>query len=257
VTTAAQPRRGRSKAPAPAGGPIFYPYSDGEPMGESRPHVDAIRGLLDALDDLFWDDETVSVNGNVHWYWVEGDVTKSRAPDAMVIPGVPMDHGRTSFKSWEHGGAIPAAIIETASYKTYRANLGEIREDYEANGVREYFVFDPSGKYLDVPLFGFRLVRRRYRALVAESDGSVVSRELNVRLRPEGKFLRLIDLRTGEPILTRPERIEFYKDRLAEQEARRVAELAVRDAEIARKDAELKKAHALLRRLGVDPDAVK
>ena len=222
-------------------------------MGESQPHVDAIRALLDALDDLFWEDDTVSVHGNMHWYWREGDVTQTRAPGAMVVPGVPMDHDRTSFKSWEHGGVAPAAIIETASYKTYRANLGEVREDYEANGVREYFVFDPTRQYLDVPLVGFRFVRRRYRDLSAESDGSVVSRELNVRLRPEGRFLRLIDLRTGEPILTRPERLAFYQARLAEREAR----LAEQGALLAEQAAELKRAHALLRKLGVDPEAAK
>jgi len=264
VTTAAQRRTGLAKpggpATQPAGEPIFYPYSDGEPMGESQPHVEAIRAMLDALDDLFWNDEDVSVHGNVHWYWREGDVTQTRAPDAMVIPGVPMDHDRTSFKSWDYGGVVPAAIIETASYKTYRANLGEVREDYEANGVREYFVFDAARQYLPAPLMGFRLSRRRYRGLPVEADGSIVSRELNVRLLPEGRFLRLIDLRTGEPIPTRPERIAFYQARLAEREvqlAERDARLAERDAEIARKDAELKRVHALLRKLGVDPDANK
>lgn len=247
VSTAAQKTRtSRPGQPAPPGEPVFYPYSDGEPMGESQPHVDAIRALLDALDDLFWDDDTVSVHGNMHWYWREGDVSQTRAPDAMVIPGVPMDHDRTSFRSWEHGGRVPAAIIETASYKTFRANLGEVREDYEANGVREYFVFDPTRRYLPAPLMGFRLSRRRYRDVPVEADGSMVSRGLNVRMRPEGRFLRLIDLRSGEPIPTRPERIAFYRTRLAESEAR-----------LAEREADLKRAHALLRKLGVDPDAAK
>jgi Uma2 family endonuclease len=250
MTTAAHRKTGARKPrgrPAPAASDgIFYPYSDGEPMGESQPHVEAIRALLDALDDLFWNEENVSIHGNVHWYWQRGDVTKTRAPDAMVIPGVPMDHERTSFKSWEHGGTVPAVIIETASYKTYRANLGEVREDYEANGVREYFVFDPTRAYLDAPLIGFRLTRRRYREIRAGAEGGMVSRELNARLQPDGRVLRLIDLETGEPVPTRPERIAFYQARLAE-----------RDAELARKDAELKRALDLLRQAGIEPGAPK
>ena len=100
----------------PACEEIVYPFSDGEPMGESQPHIEAIRALLDSLDDLFWDTENVSVHGNVHWYWKKGDATQTRAPDAMVIPGVPMDHDRKSYMSWEHGGRVPSAIIETASH---------------------------------------------------------------------------------------------------------------------------------------------
>ena len=77
----------------------------------------------------------------------------------------------------------------------------------------------PHDYILDVPLLGFRLSRRRFRDISVEADGSMFSRELNVRLRPEGRLLRLIDLRTGEPIPTRPERIAFYQARFAVWEA--------------------------------------
>ena len=269
--------------------PIFYPYSDGEPMGESQPHIVAIRGILDALEDLYGNDKNVSIHGNMHWYWRKGDVTRTRAPDAMVIPGVPMDDDRTSFKSWEHGGAVPSAIIETASYKTYRANLGEVREDYEENGVREYFLFDPSRLYLPVPLMGFRLSRRHYREVPVETDGSMISRELKVRLFPERRYLRLIDLGTGEPILSRREGNVLRDEKLAERDARiaqiederaaaiagrdariaqlekeraaaivdRNARLSEKEADLAEKAAELKRMNDLLRKLGIDPNATK
>jgi Uma2 family endonuclease len=229
-------------------------------MGESQPHIEAIRALLDALDDLFWDDDRVSVHGNVHWYWKKGDATLTRAPDAMVIPGVPMDHDRKSYKSWEHGGRVPSVIIETASAKTYRANLNEVKDDYEANGVREYFIFDPSRLYLKKPLYGFRLARGRYRGIRADADGSIVSKELGVRLWPEGRILRLVDLQTGEPLKTRPERIAFYQERLAAEQARATEQetkLAEQAAELERVEAELSRARALLRKAGIDPDTVK
>lgn len=250
---------------------IFYPYSDGEPMGESQPHIDAIRAMMDALEDLFWNDKNVSVQGNMHWYWKKGDVTRTRAPDAMVIPGVPKNPDRTSFKSWEFGGAVPSTIIETASYKTFRANLGEVREDYEENGVREYFLFDPSRLYLPVPLMGYRLSRRHYRVVPVEADGSMISRELKVRLFPERRYLRLIDLRTGEPILSRREGNVLRDEKLAERDARiaqlekeraaalvdRNALLSETEADLAEKAAELKRMNDLLRKLGIDPNATK
>ena len=195
MTTATQ-RKQRSRKPDTRPAPLMiddvvYPYSDGEPMGESQPHIEAIRALLDAIDDLYWDNENVSVHGNMHWYWKKGDATLTRAPDAMVIPGVPMDHDRKSYKSWEYADGVPSVIIETASRKTYRANLGEVRDDYEANGVREYFVFDASRLYLPKALFGFRLSRRRFRDIPEEADGSMISRELNVRAAGTGSSGRL------------------------------------------------------------------
>jgi hypothetical protein len=53
---------------------------------------------------------------------------------------------------------------------------------------------------------------------------------LGLRLLPEGRLLRLIDARTGEPVLTRGERLERERER-AEQERERADALA---AEVAR-----------------------
>ncbi len=245
---------------------VVYPYSDGEPLGESQPHIDAIRVMLDSLDDLFWEDDSVSVHGNMNWYWRRGDVDSMRAPDAMVIPGVPMDFDRKSYQSWEHGNRAPTLIIETASAKTYRANLAEVKDDYERNRVREYFLFDATPYYLDHPLIGFRLNRKRYQEITPEADGSIVSNELGVRLRPEGRILRFVDRKTREPLPTRKERIEFYKARYEAAEARREAERAKHDAEmaiaedklarqkaVARQQAEeLRRALALLKKHGLD-----
>jgi hypothetical protein len=65
--------------------PVFYPESDGQPMGETDWHILALRLLLDGLDDCFEDAADVYVGGDLFLYYVEGDPSKSTAPDAMVV----------------------------------------------------------------------------------------------------------------------------------------------------------------------------
>ena len=52
------------------------------------------------------------------------------------------------------------------------------------------------------------------------ADGSLVSRQLGLRLVPQGEMLRLLDLASGQPVLTRAERAEQEHQR-AEQEHQR------------------------------------
>lgn len=44
--------------------------------------------------------------------------------------------------------------------------------------------------------------------MMPTADGSLVSRQLGLRLLPEGPMLRLLDLRNGQKILTRTEQCE-------------------------------------------------
>ncbi|HKB04874.1 MAG TPA: Uma2 family endonuclease [Gemmataceae bacterium] len=207
---------------------VYYPSSDGEPMAETPVHARCMVLLFQALEDFFRDRPDVYVALNMNWYWEEGNPRARRAPDVMVVPGVGQRE-RNSFRSWNEGGAVPAVCFELASKKTWRANLGPVRDDYEAQGVREYFIFDPRVQFLDEPLMGFRLRRGRYDPIRPDHDGGMMSRQLNVRLVPEGEFLRLIDQRTGKPVLTKDERIA--------QETARADALA---AEVERLKAQLK-----------------
>jgi len=96
--------------------------------------------------------------------------------------------------------------------------------------------------------------------MAIEADGSMVSRELGVRLRPEGRILRLLDLRTSEPIPTRPERIAFYQARVLAQQAKieeQEAQLTEKDKIIAKFAEDLRRIQSLLRKAGIDPDAAK
>jgi Uma2 family endonuclease len=209
---------------------IYYPGSDGKPMAETPVHARCMVLLFQALEDFFRTRPEVYVALNMNWYWEQGNPRARRAPDVMVIPGVGQ-RDRNSFRSWNEGGSVPAVCFELASLKTWRANLGAVRDDYEAQGVREYFIFDPRVQFLDDALTGYRLRGARYVPLRPDREGAMESRQLNLRLVPEGEMLRLIDLTSGERVLTRDERIA--------QEMARADALA---AEVARLKAQLKAA---------------
>src|SRR5262249_7260937 len=99
-------------------------------------------------------------------------------------------------------------------------DVGPKRREYARIGVSEYFIFDSEGSYLRPVLQGYRLQGRRYVPLTPAADGSLVSQELGLRLVPEGHMLRLIDARTGKPVLTRPGQAGETRER-AERERER------------------------------------
>jgi len=207
---------------------IEYPSSDGQPMAETPIHVEAIMLLHQALRDFFRDRPDVFVASDIFWFWEKGNNDARISPDVMVVPGVqPRDlRERRNFKSWEDGGAIPAAVFEIASRGTWEDDLEEKFDRYEKLGVREYFLFDPEGSYLVPVLQGFRLRGSSYRRIPTNALKS----ELGFRLRGEGAMLRLIDGRTNEPIPTRTEAVD------AAQVAADAARAAAREAD-ARADA--------------------
>ncbi|MBC7225681.1 MAG: Uma2 family endonuclease [Thermoflexales bacterium] len=196
--------------------PVYYPESDGRPMGETDAHINQLIYLREALADYFRDDPNVYVAGNLFVYYVEGDPSQVVAPDVFVVRGVPKGE-RRFFQVWKEGRA-PDVVFELTSKKTRYEDLGAKKGIYELLGVQEYFIFDPQGEYLQPPLMAFRLTPQGYRRV---EEAPLVSQVLGLELRLEGNFLRLVDPRTGERLLTP----------LEAQEARRQAETALRRAE--------------------------
>jgi Uma2 family endonuclease len=190
---------------------VHYPSSDGKPLAESDYQLLALIPLRHALEDFFHDRPDVYISTDLFWYWQQGNPNKRRAPDIMVIPGVGR-RPRRSFRTWREGGAVPAAIFEITSGKTWRLDLGEKRDLYQALGVSDYFVFDPEDRYVKPVFQGFRLRRGRYVRIRAAADGGLAS-DLGFRARAEGGQLRLIDARTGEPIPSREERAARERQR--------------------------------------------
>lgn len=211
---------------------VEYPGGDGQPMAETWLHVQAIMWLHQALEDFFRsrDRSDVFVASDLYWYWQEGSPELKVAPDVMVVPGVGIKP-RRSFFSWEEGGTVPAAVFEIASESTWREDVDDKYDRYEQLGVREYFLFDPEGLYLVPRLQGYRSKGTAYRRLRQTELAS----ELGFGLRPEGAMLRLVDLKTGQPVPTRAEAVEAERHRA--------------DTEKLRADAEKERADSLLAEL--------
>ncbi len=182
-----------------------YPDSDGRFMGDTDFHNVAMIWLREALEDHFAG-QPVYVASNLVWYFQEGDPRSRRDPDVLVARGVGT-HRRRSFRAWEEK-VTPCTLFEVASRRTWRVDLGEKRHLYASLGVKECFVFDPEARYLDPVLQGFRTRKHQSLPMKPAADGSLVSRELGVRLVPERDMLRLVDVRTGQPVPTRSERAE-------------------------------------------------
>ncbi len=208
---------------------IYYPESDGEPMAETDTHRKQMVYLIEALDDYFRDDPQVYVAGNLFLYYEEGDPRQVVAPDAFVVKGVPKGDRRT-YNLWEEGDKGPQVVFEVSSRRTRKEDLGPKKGTYEMLGVREYFLFDPLGEYLEPPLVGYWLEEGGYRRAAGEQ---LVSEVLGLELRVEGGRLWLYDLETGEKLLSP---LEAQAARRAEAAAHREAEeeLARLRAELAR-----------------------
>lgn len=178
--------------------PICYPESDGKPMAETDGHINTLIYLREALRDHFRDDPQVYVASNLFLYYEEGDPHQVVAPDVFVVKGVSKGDRRT-YKLWEEDDKGPQVVFEVTSRSTRKEDLGPKKGTYEMLGVREYFLFDPLGEYLEPPLVGYWLEEDGYRRAAGER---LVSEVLGLELRVEGGRLWLYELETGEKLLS-------------------------------------------------------
>ncbi|BAP55284.1 hypothetical protein THII_0987 [Thioploca ingrica] len=181
---------------------IEYPESDGQPIGETDFHFTTIILLVQALRDYFAD-QPVYVAGDLMFYYEKNNPHAVKAPDVLVVKGVPK-HKRRIYKLWEER-VVPCTIFEITSKQTGSADLTTKYELYEHLGVSEYFLFDPLEEYLRPRLQGFTLVQGRYQALPLSVEGELISLELGLILRPQGDLLRLVDSYTGQMLATSKE----------------------------------------------------
>ena len=210
---------------------IEYPEADGKPMAETPTHSQAVTDTIEMLTDFFRDASNVYVSGSMMMYYEEGDPTASVSPDVFVVKGAPKEERRT-YRVWVEKRP-PLVVFEFTSRSTRLEDSGNKKALYAMMGVHEYFLYDPLSEYLEPPLQGFVLERGDYRRLANETDGTMISHELGLRLRMEASQLRLIVMATGERLLTPAEAQERAR---AEAKARQSAESEIEglNAQLAR-----------------------
>jgi Uma2 family endonuclease len=211
----------RATRPATSLTEVYYPESDGKPMAETDLHRDEMFELIAMLKARYEQRPDVYVSGNLLLYYVEGDPTRSVAPDVFVVFGVSSDLRRV-YKLWAEG-VPPAVVIEVTSRKTKGEDLRSKRGLYARLGVSEYYLYDPEADYLRPPLQGFRLAAGSYELLPPDSGGTITSAHLGLGLRLVDGRLQFYDGATGNRL-----------PRLRERAQAAEAEVARLRAELAR-----------------------
>jgi Uma2 family endonuclease len=198
-------------------------------MAETDWHRDLMLILIEVLR-AFFAGQRVYVSGNLLIFYEQGNRRRHVSPDVFVVRGVD-NHPRPNYLLWEERRG-PQIVIELTSSTTHREDTDRKRAlDRDTLRVREYFLFDPDGDYLDPPLQGYRLRKGAYQRIRAVG-GRLPSQVLGLHLEGVGRDLRLWSSETGAWLPTPAERLQQY------EQARQDAELAQQQAEQARQQAE-------------------
>lgn len=178
---------------------VYYPESDGQPMGETDQHITEILELISILRERYRNAAEVYVGGDMLLYYVEGDPSQRVCPDVFLTFGIPKEPPRRSYFLWQEGRP-PSLVVEVTSKGSRREDV-EKKDLYARLGVEEYFLHDPLGEYLKPSLQGFRLENGKYLPIQPAIDGSLMSRLTGLTLRREEEGLRLVDTQSGAPLL--------------------------------------------------------
>ncbi|MBY0526066.1 MAG: Uma2 family endonuclease [Gemmataceae bacterium] len=213
-----------------------YPDSDGKPVGETPIHILNLRYVTEPLEQWFADDPRTLVAGDMFVYHEEGNPRKHVSPDVFVSRDVAVkDHRqRRKYLLWEEGKP-PDLVIELTSKSTRHEDLVTKFQIYQdVLGVREYFLFDPFGEYLQPRLQGYRLQKGKYVA-IRPVKGRLPSKVLGLHLEADGEMLRFYDPEKRRRLPIPPEDRQALRESRA---ARRRAEAAQQREEAARQRAE-------------------
>ena len=224
---------------------IEYPESDGKPMAENDPQLHAIHYAFGTLLLRYATRDDVYVSADLLIYYEEGNSRVSIVPDVFVVFGVE-DRKRGNYKVWEEGKG-PDFVLEVTSPNTWREDVERKPGVYAGLGVREYFLFDPTGDHLTPRLQGYRLVDGVYERLSAvesiDRTLAMSSEVLGLEFRARaGGEMRFRDPATGEDLLSHGEehaaRLEEAAARL-EEAAARLEEAAAYRTALARAEARI------------------
>ena len=211
---------------------IYYPESDGKPMGETDWHNAAMRRIRELLE-IYFEGQEVYVCGDMLLYYEEGNPKKFIVPDVFVVRGLKLMKRRT-YQMWVEQ-LPPNVVVEVTSLKTKRNDAVKKPELYAKLGVLEYFLYDPDGGYLKPTLQGYRLIDGEYQRIEPEADGSLTCEQLGLRLWDDGQNLQLFRLDNGQRLLRGWEQVQLALDNL--KAAKTDAANAKMDLVVARKSA--------------------
>ncbi len=181
----------------------------------------------------FYAGQRVYVSGNLLIHYVPGNRRRHVSPDVFVVKGVEQ-RARDNYLVWEEGA--PDVVIELTSSSTEEEDRTTKMALYrDVLSVREYYLFDPRGDWLDPPLQGYRLEKGKYRK-IRSRQGRLPSEVLELHLERQGNMLRLWNPQTRAWLPTPEE--SRRQDRLARQSAEERADSAEERADSAEERAE-------------------
>ncbi len=197
---------------------VVYPTSDGKPMAETDDHRELMLDLIETLKAHYAMRQDVYVSGNLLLFYQKGNPRRHVSPDVFVVFGVPK-HNRDHYLLWEEGKG-PDVVFELTSKSTRREDqVTKLALYRDTLKVKEYYLFDPHGDYLQPRLQGYRLRAGRYTR-IRPVDKRLPSQVLGFNLEENGKALRLYDPAEGRWLLTPAEELERLRgeiDRLRQQ----------------------------------------
>lgn len=195
------------------------------------PETDWHRILMCALIDMLWEhflaQSRVYVSGNLLVYYEAGNRHKHVSPDVFFVRGVEKKR-RPNYLIWEEGRGPQVVIELTSSSTKHDDQMKKFTLYQDVLKVREYFLFDPEGDFLNPRLLGYRLWRGAYRP-ISSVEGRLPSLGLGLHLEQDKHNLRLWDLATETWLLTPSERIVLEAE--AREQAEERAEIAEQEAE--------------------------
>lgn len=213
---------------------VHYPIDDDEPLAESEHQLFPLTYAHAALTGWFRDDPTIWVGADMFLYYEEGVPSSVVAPDIFVVTRTHKRHKRDIFQTWVEG-RVPDLVLEIMSSTSVRRDTVIKYELYQALGVREYWLYDPTEEgFIQPRLRGYMLVDGEYQPIdVREVDGRLVgvSDALGLELHADAEWFRFFNSESGE----------YLPDT---NETRR----ALEESERARRELE-----ALLREHGIEP----
>ena len=188
-------------------------------MGDTPFHWRAMVDAAESLHEFFAARPDVYVGSNMMMYYIEDDTNTSVSPDVFVTFGVPKLPERRVWRTWVEGGRFADFVLELTSESSKSRDAGPKRDLFARLGVREYWQFDPEGKYLNPRLKGRRLdAAGHYQPLeLEERDGALCHGSLlGLELRLEESRLRFFDPAAGDYLLTHREQGEALRAAHAE-----------------------------------------